>query len=149
MPLTAERKEFETRLPVQSLANSEVFEKRERDVRTFPCLGFRERLGFRVSRLRPFGGFGFRPKYKQQSKLRLRLQLRQMMWGRFYGSGFRGLGFQVQPPKESFRAGPRYSNVTGLWQSVWVELVAPRRLRRVQCASRCLNSPEQDDHPKP
>ncbi|CAE7214962.1 lacZ [Symbiodinium necroappetens] len=37
-----------------------------------------------------------------------------------------------------------YSNVTGLWQSVWVELVAPRRLRRVQCAPRCLNSPEQE-----
>ncbi|CAE6966736.1 lacZ, partial [Symbiodinium sp. CCMP2456] len=37
-----------------------------------------------------------------------------------------------------------YSNVTGLWQSVWVELVAPRRLRRVHCAPRCLNSPEQE-----
>ncbi|CAE7753276.1 GUSB, partial [Symbiodinium pilosum] len=31
-----------------------------------------------------------------------------------------------------------YSNVTGFWQSVWIELVGPRRLRRVHCVPRCL-----------
>ncbi|CAE7193717.1 lacZ [Symbiodinium natans] len=29
-----------------------------------------------------------------------------------------------------------YSNITGLWQSVWIELVGPRYLRRVHCAPR-------------